>query len=289
MSMSTATDATYDGILHRKSQGSLVLSDRGLCFRNVGDTAAVAAGGLARVVLPWQQVTKHQVSPASHPKALLKVLAHTPPPASGAAPASSSFTFAFPGRPSLERARRDITARLSRAHAAPGPRAGQKRPRDPGHDAAPATPLPPRHGSAPAPAQCAALEPLVLVATRAFLLAADPALRAQHRLLVLDGVGTLSEGDFWRTHARLVADEHAKICGATDRGKGSGIRSSLDLGRRAPASSTSTTATGPSCCTPRRRPPAWICTAWRPAAPPGRPRSGTPPRSTGARTARCGG
>lgn len=126
----------------------------------------------------------------------------------------------------MEDARREITSRLSTLGGVnsnnnskqPQPSSSKKRPREQQ-----------KRQSSPSSSHYVNLDPVALISTRSTLLASDPALRAQHRLLVLDG-GTLSEEDFWETHSRLVANEYAKISGKTNRGMSSDIKSSLDLG-----------------------------------------------------------
>lgn len=218
-------ETTYPSILYRKTKGSLVISDRGLFFRAEGELNAAP-----RVVLPWNQLVKHQVSPATHPKSLLKAIANNSNAA--ADKSSTSYTFAFPNRASLEGARRDITARLKKGKAPVAPTAGKqqkKRPRPRASLSTTNEELPHKRQSSPSSAHYISHDPLALIATRSSLLASDPALRAQHRLLVLDG-GTLSEEDFWETHSRLVANEYAKISGKTNKGMSSDMKSSLDLG-----------------------------------------------------------
>lgn len=230
----SAANSTYPSVVHRKRMGSLVLTDRGLFFRPEPNNDA------SFKEIYWNQVLKHQVSPASHPKSLLKVI-------SGFNNSSASFTFEFPNRGSLEGARRDITARLNKSRGKWGkssagnnnqqqPSGNKKRPRDEQSTSAAAETsnndgLYPQHKrqSTPPSNHYIAHDPLAIIATRSSLLASDPALRAQHRLLVLDG-GTLTEDDFWETHSRLVANEYAKISGKTNRGMSSDIKSSLDLG-----------------------------------------------------------
>jgi len=222
-----STETNYNGIVHRKSKGSLVITDRGLFFRpeNVNSNGNNGNSN-SRVVLPWNQVVKHQVSPASHPKSLLKVVTNN------AEKSSASLTFAFPDRNSLEDARREITSRLSKGSNAANknnqPSSGKKRPRGPSKSDQ-LLPLSHKRQSSPSSSHFITHDPIALISTRSTLLASDPALRAQHRLLVLDG-GTLSEEDFWSTHSRLVANEYAKISGKTNRGMSSDIKSSLDLG-----------------------------------------------------------
>ena len=169
---------------------------------------------LTSLYLLQQQISKHQVSPATHPKSLLKVITNNNN-AEKDKKSSVAYTFAFPDRTSLEGARRDISARLSRGGGgSSGGNNSKKRPRE---------------TSSPPSSHYINLDPVALIATRSSLLASDPALRAQHRLLVLDG-NTISEEDFWETHSRLVANEYAKISGKTNKGMSSDIKSSLDLG-----------------------------------------------------------
>ena len=54
------------------------------------------------------------------------------------------------------------------------------------------------------------MDATALAVTRATLLAAHAALRQQHRYLVTES-HTVSEDDFWQTHAHVVADEHARM------------------------------------------------------------------------------
>ena len=172
----------------------------------------------------FQHISKHQVSPATHPKSLLKVIiSNNNNNAEKGKKSSAAYTFAFPDRTSLEGARRDISARLSKGS---GGTNGKKRPRETTHQL-PTSSL--KRQSSPPSSHYINLDPVALIATRSSLLASDPALRAQHRLLVLDG-NTISEEDFWETHSRLVANEYAKISGKTNRGMSSDIKSSLDLG-----------------------------------------------------------
>lgn len=210
---------SYTGILHRKTKGTFELSETGFKFSN-GD------GGGDAIEISWNRTIKHQVSPASHSKSLLKILVNggSDGDDNGAASSStSSFTFVFPTRNELESARKEITSRLAKNRNTNNNSNGngssnkKKRPRT-------------EHGkSTPPSSTYITHDPIALIATRSSLLASDPALRSQHRLLVLDN-GTLSEEDFWETHHRLVADEYAKISGRKDAGMSSDIKSSLDLG-----------------------------------------------------------
>jgi len=218
---------SYSGILHRKAKGSLELSESGFNFRpDIGGENGTIE------IIPWNRTIKHQVSPASHSKSLLKILVAAAASANsgGNNASNSSFTFVFPSRSDLESARKEITCRLKNNNnhhsvntevnttTSSSPNKKKKRPRSE------------QYGKSTPPASSYIThDPMALIATRSSLLASDPALRAQHRLLVIDN-GTLSEQDFWETHHRLVADEYAKISGRRDAGMSSDIKSSLDLG-----------------------------------------------------------
>lgn len=207
---------SYTGILHRKTKGTFELTESGFSFCP-DDSSSDDVSAITEV--PWNRTIKHQVSPASHPKSLLKVVV-----TAGAAEiddadsTTSSFTFVFPTRNELESARRDITTRLSKTEKNRSDKNNKKRPR-----------TTERGKSTPPSSHYIAHDPMALIATRSSLLASDPALRAQHRLLVIEN-GTLAEDDFWETHYRLVADEYAKISGRKDAGMSSDIKSSLNLG-----------------------------------------------------------
>ncbi|KAL7445708.1 hypothetical protein ACHAXH_009107 [Discostella pseudostelligera] len=210
-------EVTYSGIVHRNSSGSVTLSEQELVFRPDCNGDGHDGGSItnrdavdAAVTLPWYQVVKHQVSPVSHPKSLLKVTT------TAAGSTKSSYTFAFPDRDALENARREISSTSNNNNnniTTPRPQHLHNEQRQ----------------STPPSSHYIDLDPIAAISTRSSLLASDPALRAQHRLLVLDG-GTLSEEDFWSTHTRLVANEYAKISGRANRGMSSDIKSSLDLG-----------------------------------------------------------
>ena len=228
--------SSYSGILYRKLKGTLELSDAGFNFRR--PESGGNNGGA--IEIPWNRTIKHQVSPASHSKSLLKILVA----ATGAAASANgddinnssntSFTFVFPTRSELESARKEITSRIgvisknrntnNNNNSNNNTSSTRKRPRT-------TTTTTEQHNGKSTPPSSSYIthDPMALIATRSSLLASDPALRAQHRLLVIDN-GTLTEEDFWETHHRLVADEYAKISGRKDAGMSSDIKSSLDLG-----------------------------------------------------------
>jgi len=218
MATTTLPETTYNSIVHRKAKGSLILNSKALYFRPLSGDAHP---------LPWTSIAKHQVSPATHPKSLLKVICNSTTNTGNDDTTKKksvvAYTFEFTDRSSLEGARRDISARLGKKKSTSS--GNKKRPRDNTNDVSDIL----KRQSSPPSSHYINLDPVALVATRSSLLASDPALRAQHRLLVLDG-GTLSEDDFWETHSRLIANEYAKISGKTNKGMSSDIKSSLDLG-----------------------------------------------------------
>eukprot|EP00984_Skeletonema_dohrnii_P021239 scaffold10554_cov76-Skeletonema_dohrnii-CCMP3373.AAC.1 len=184
---------SYSGILHRKAKGSLELSESGFNFRpdSGGENGTIE-------IIPWNRTIKHQVSPASHSKSLLKILvaaAAASANSGGNNASNSSFTFVFPSRSDLESARKEITCRLNNNNnhsvnkevntTSSSSNKKKKRPRSE------------QYGKSTPPASSYIThDPMALIATRSSLLASDPALRAQHRLLVIDNYdGTLKAID----------------------------------------------------------------------------------------------
>lgn len=225
--ISSSKESTFHGVIFNKIKGPLALSDNGLWFNPEGSSDK--AKGLK---LTWAQIVKHQVSPATHPKHLMKIVVNTPAKSDTK---SDSYTFQFLTRNGLETARRDVSTRLSKMRGANkisganSATASKKRSREPSDAVNSSSSKLQRQTSSPPSASYINHDPVALISTRSSLLASDPALRAQHRLLVVQN-STLSEEDFWETHSRLVADEYARISGCRSEGMGSNIKSSLDLG-----------------------------------------------------------
>jgi transcription initiation factor TFIIH subunit 1 len=233
--ITSSKESTFHGVTYNKTRGSLILSESGLQFNpdNKGEEALID--------LSWTQIIKHQVSPATHPKHLMKVIVkNNSSTAAGAtndaapgAKSNNSHTFEFLIRNGLESARRDVSTRLNKIRSNDTNNnigdANKKRPREEEASSSSATAKLLRQSSSPPSSSYITHDPVALISTRSSLLASDPALRAQHRLLVVQNA-TLSEEDFWETHSRLMADEYAKISGCRNEGMGSNIKSSLDLG-----------------------------------------------------------
>lgn len=181
----------YSRVIFRKQQGELVLNDSGLEF------------GAWRV--SWSDIAKHQVSPASYPKALLKLVLGQ----------GETVTFQFTGRVELEKIRKEISIKLQTSSS----QLGKKR----AHSEVAI--------SKPTTVYGAALDQTVSAVTRASLLAAHPSLRQQHAYLVQD-TRTLTEDEFWETHQHLLQEEHARISGLAQAGRSSFMQSRLPTSGR---------------------------------------------------------
>ena len=225
------TPTEYPGTIHRKVKGTLILTDSDLTFRPEGSSTNGSKEADASLTIPWSAVEKHQVSPATHPKHLLRVLLQQSV-ATGAsddngrkkkAPAKA---FELSSRLDLDRVRKDVTSRLQKAAAAATNRK-RKRSTDDG-DGDDALQSSPAQYSSPSYTD---LEPSTIAVARSSLLSSSPTLRSQHDHLVTQ-TQTLSEESFWSHHAQSVADEAARIHGRLSAGQSSTIKSNLDLGPR---------------------------------------------------------
>jgi transcription initiation factor TFIIH subunit 1 len=223
-SSSSNNEATsiYANVIHKKEEGDSTLTDTAFCFQPSADLSSINT-------ISWSSISKHQVSPASHSKALLKLLFTD----------GKSTTFQFPSQTELERIRKDVNTRLQRYRTVhpdnlvtSAPRAslqrqssatlsGQKR-RHPEFRQSPMI-----HGKTTA-TSFGELDATALAVTRSSLLAANPSLRAQHHYLV-EETKTVSEDDFWNTHQDLLEEEYARISGMTRAGTSSLLQSHLQL------------------------------------------------------------
>lgn len=88
---STISSTSYPSAIHKKVQGRLILNETGITFYPIYAPAATTATATAgngsanagdttsrpsNVTVPWLTVQKHQVSPASHAKNLIKFIRH---------------------------------------------------------------------------------------------------------------------------------------------------------------------------------------------------------------------
>jgi transcription initiation factor TFIIH subunit 1 len=226
---------SFQPVLHKKAEGKLNLTDDGLKFlssnnkniNNNGQDDEVVVG-VTEVKVPWSQINKHQVSPASYPKSLLKIVLLEG--------AGKPLTFQFPNRPDLEKARKEISQylhlfRSQQQHVSlPSPTSlsGSKRRhneiKSPSSSLLPLTPV--ASVGKTTSTSFGELDPTSLAVTRSCLLAGNPTLRAQHQYLVEESK-TLDENDFWKTHQDLLEEEYARIAGITRAGTSSLLQSHL--------------------------------------------------------------
>ena len=199
--METDDVTTYAQVKQKQNDGSLILSSDVLSFQ------PTFAGPPSNI--PWKTVAKHQVSPASHSKALMKIVLND----------GKSVTFRLVNREELERIRKDISARLNAVRAGAVSRtlpnsssSSKKR----------------AHEELSKTTSYGEMDKTALAVTRSALLAAIPTLRDQHRYLVTE-TKTVTEDDFWETHKSLVEEEYAKISGTTRAGTSSLLQSHLPL------------------------------------------------------------
>jgi transcription initiation factor TFIIH subunit 1 len=164
-------------------------------------------------------VSKHQVSPASYPKSLLKFNLSD----------GMNVTFQLPNRSDLDRIRKEITTRLrtnsinstSSSNGGNGGVNEKKRPLSEIQTAtATANNIRNNHKS------FGQLDKTALAVTRSSLLAANPALRQQHQYLVQE-TETVAEEDFWKTHCQAIEEEYARISGLAKAGTSSLLQSHL--------------------------------------------------------------
>eukprot|EP00533_Pseudo-nitzschia_delicatissima_P007916 CAMPEP_0116085230 /NCGR_PEP_ID=MMETSP0327-20121206/4213_1 /TAXON_ID=44447 /ORGANISM="Pseudo-nitzschia delicatissima, Strain B596" /LENGTH=661 /DNA_ID=CAMNT_0003576205 /DNA_START=234 /DNA_END=2219 /DNA_ORIENTATION=- len=214
---SQSSPTIYDPVVHKKTSGKIVLSQASFRFET-SDSAMVD--------LSWNKVSKHQVSPASHPKSLLKIVL--------VEGAGKPLTFLLAERSELERIRKDITDRLKdfssqhssllQSFATPSKTSsvGTKRKlTTSGRESLLQT-------GKTSKRSFGELDPTSLAVTRSSLLASNPTLRSQHKYLVEESE-TVSEDDFWNTHKSLLEEEYARISGIARAGTSSLLQSHLQV------------------------------------------------------------
>lgn len=200
----------YPNVVHKKQTGKLTLSQNCLLFEAPSLQTTVS----------WEKVTKHQVSPESYPKSLLKLVLA----AENGSSKNASATFQLPDRKCLERIRKEITV-LKQRHqqqSAPTSLSGQKR------SLAQLQPSTNEPSSTKVSRRSSLDSSTQLAVHRAALLAAHPKLRQQHSHLVKE-TQLLSEDDFWLTHANELHEEDARLSGLTHAGTSSVLQAHLPL------------------------------------------------------------
>jgi len=270
--------SSYGPVIHKKTEGKLILNTNSFRFQK-GGTRNNNNGGdvivenntntntnnnnndsvvVTTTDLTWNKIFKHQVSPASHPKSLLKIVLIEG--------AGKPLTFVLQDRTELEKIRKDILDRLKQAQSQHSSLLQYN------STTSPSTPTPAksipstststlggnkRHrssidGSAAAVSSGSAsssssrkriallatgkttrtsfgkLDPTSLAVTRSSLLASNPTLRSQHSYLVEESQ-TVSEDDFWTTHQGLLEEEYARLAGITRAGTSSLLQSHLQV------------------------------------------------------------
>ena len=217
-SSTSLMDSTYTNVTYKKVEGTVTSTEGSIAFSPFHN--GNHNGSSTKFQFPWSAISKHQVSPVSHPKALLRLLMVD----------GRSFTLLFSSRSDLDRIRNDLTIRLQRSRPAghlSTNLSGKKRAHS---DIALASPL---HSSSTSvaptpPASFGEMDSAALAVTRSTLLAANPPLRAQHHYLVEESK-TVSEEDFWKTHNDLIEEEYARISGLTRAGTSSLLQSHLQI------------------------------------------------------------
>ena len=212
----------YEDVVHKKIVGSLALTDQSMVFHS--DVNSANGDGVVgdRAPFSWSIISKHQVSPVKHPKALLKLLMVD----------GRSNTFQFRERSELDRIRRDITTRLQRYKAnRPNEAAASESMSDkndynldqstmsPQQQQAPPTVPDSSFGNVDASSEGAA---------RTALLAKNSQLRSQHHFLV-EETKTLSEEEFWDKNHDLIEEEFARMGGKARTGLSSALQSNLQI------------------------------------------------------------
>jgi transcription initiation factor TFIIH subunit 1 len=187
---------------------------------NTDDSGSKASSSGCDVSIAWRQIVKHQVSPASHPKCLLKLILKQNPQKNNGEEAGA-ITFTFETRAELEAIRRDVTQRLLSINqdrdAEEDESWSKKRKSEDSYTSESANIK-----------SFTDISPEMLAVTRAALLANDASLNAQHKLLVKE-TATLTEEDFWSAHLDQLAEECARIHGKYRKGISTSMRSNLQL------------------------------------------------------------
>lgn len=188
---------------------------------NSGASGSKVSSNGCDVSIAWRQILKHQVSPASHPKCLLKLILKQKPQQNNGEEEAGAITFTFETRAELEAIRRDVTHRLLSINqgrdADEDERGSKKRKSEDSHTSESANIK-----------SFTDISPEMLAVTRATLLANDASLNAQHKLLVKE-TETLTEEDFWSAHLDQLAEECARIHGKYRKGISTSMRSNLQL------------------------------------------------------------
>ena len=213
----TATDGESFSAIYKKKNGTLILTDTHLSFNSAPSPSTNSEQKPLLIQLTWSEIAKHQVSPASHPKALLRILLKD------STLYKKGLAFQLQTRDDLDRVRVSVSAKLNGVKQLNN----RKRPRDEGPSSTSSKDRDIKSSDEVSNNSFVKFGKDTLAISRAALLASDDALREQHKLLVSGNV--VSEEDFWSGHRRKLADEAAKVHGKVMKGVESVMRSNLDL------------------------------------------------------------
>ena len=247
---SSLSSTSYKSVTFKKNTGTLILNESALTYYPANATP---------LKYEWITILKHQVSPASHHKHLLKISLHKSAAKEIQGKKSTSQAYEFTSRSELERIRKDVSTHLVNArriqaqNAEPsngGENGNRKRKLD-----AIASPgmLPKSSLAAPSSENAEEKSSSSFTSftqseysiTCASLLASDRNLAAQESLLATKAAGKpapsenngsakeqetiLTEDDFWLTHKRKLSNQAAKMQGFVSKGISSAMKSSLDI------------------------------------------------------------
>jgi transcription initiation factor TFIIH subunit 1 len=257
---STVQSSSYPNVIHKKVTGTVILTDTHLTFYPTST-------GVASVQSPWTSISKHQVSPITHARHLLKIVLHKEDIVisksnedqkgkdnTNISAAITSHTYEFQSRNELERIRNDISNRLVNSRRIQALNSDQTSPpsqilhdsrkRKVGDISSGTHPEPSstlESTSATSTTNLTSLSKYEQTVSCSSILASDRNVRTQHSLLTAATTSAsmnptipttepiLQENDFWSTHGKKVSNQYAKIQGYIGKGMSSSIKSSLDI------------------------------------------------------------
>jgi transcription initiation factor TFIIH subunit 1 len=250
---STVKSSSYQNVTHKKVSGTVILTDSHLTFYPLST-------GVASEQSPWTSISKHQVSPITHARHLLKIVFLQKEDAAGSESNSdpkgkenknitTAHTYEFQSRNELERIRNDISARLVNSRRIMAlnsdqksllPHAQDQRKRKIGDISSGTHPEPSSTTTTTSTTNLTSLSTYEQSVSCSSILASDRNVRTQHSLLTAataESASTttthsepiLQENDFWSTHGKKVSNQYAKIQGYIGKGISSSIKSSLDI------------------------------------------------------------
>ena len=262
----STSSRTYQNVTHKKQVGTLILTDDAFTFYPFNDKNNNNGKGndMSPIKQSWSHVIKHQVSPVTHAKHLLKIIIQ---PNTANKPKNSVFEFKT--RHDIEQIRKDVSNRLvtarkiqalnnhNQSSSSSSTTAVLSRKRNHeefinsqtlgtsithndnnGNSLSTNTTM----NSLSSNSSYTNITKSQFKVASSSLLASYPTLRKQHSYLlqhkmnVSNGSTTntetpiiQNESDFWSTHSIQQSNQLSKIIGVTQRGLPSTIKSSLDI------------------------------------------------------------